>query len=397
MGGALGGGAASASGSTRLFDVDWLRLLAIAAIFAYHVGRLFDDLEPWHFKYHELTGWLTWPMALGSQFVMPLFWVLSGMGTQFALGSHPPGPFVRRRAVRLLVPVVTIGWWLSGPIQVYIEASTGQGYNAPPFRGSLWEFLPHYVGDGLYGSGGFFPWSGLHLWYLAYLFAFTLASLPLFLWLRAPVGARAIDHVARAAGTPGVLYLFAAPLLATEAVLPRGVPVLAWEEGGWLLGSHWVFLILGFVLVADPRLGSAIQAQRWLSLLLAALSTVPLALFAPGVGAMPFGSAEFVGFMSLRGMNGWLWLLAILGFASAHLSRPAPALALLGPAVLPFYILHQPLIVGVGYLVRDWAAPIGLAYAAVATTVLASSAVLYVVAIRSNAVGRVLFGMSPRS
>lgn len=32
-------------------------------------------------------------------------------------------------------------------------------------------------------------------------------------------------------------------------------------------------------------------------------------------------------------------------------------LAYLVPAVLPFYILHQPLIVGLGYLSRDWSAP----------------------------------------
>jgi len=25
--------------------------------------------------------------------------------------------------------------------------------------GALWEFLPHYVRDGGYGFGGFFPWA----------------------------------------------------------------------------------------------------------------------------------------------------------------------------------------------------------------------------------------------
>ena len=395
MGSAVPEAVAPGAGSVRLWDVDWLRVIAIGGIFVYHVGRLFDDLEPWHVKYHELTGWLTYPMAFGSQFMMPLFWVLSGMGTRFALGTHAAGSFLRRRAARLLVPVVTIGWWVSGPLQVYIESTTGQHYNAPAFDGTWWEFLPHYASDGLYGFGGFFAWNGLHLWYLTYLFVFTTASLPLFVWLRTPTGQRAMRRTAGLLRRPGALYLLAVPVLAVETFLPRSVPVLAWEEGGWLLGSHWIFLVLGFVLVSDPRLRPAIHDHRWASLLLAAATTVPLALLAPGIDAMVFGSPAFVGVLSLRSVNGWLWLLAILGFGS-HLNKPSPLLGYLGPAVLPFYILHQPLIVALGYLLRDWTAPIPVAYAVVTIAVLAISLVLYEFAIRRLAVLRLLFGMNPR-
>lgn len=383
-------------GRTRLFDVDRLRVIAIVGIFVYHVGRLFDDLEAWHVKFHELTSWLTYPMALGSQFVMPLFWVLSGMGTRFALGASPAANFVRRRAARLLVPVVTLGWWVFGPVQVYIEATTDQNYNAPAFRGSFWEFLPHYVTDGLYGFGGFFAWNGLHLWYLTYLFLFSVLSLPLFLWLRTPGGTRTLGLWAGFLCRPGALYLLAVPLLAVETFLPRGVPVLGWEEGGWLLGSHWLFLVVGFLLVSDPRLRPAIAHQRWASLLLAAGTTVPLALLAPGLGSMAFGSVDFIGFMILRSVNGWLWLLAVLGFGATHLNKPGPVLAYVGPAVLPFYLLHQPLIVSLGYLTRTWPAPIPVMYAGVTLVVLAVSLCLYEFAIRRSTVLRVLFGMAPR-
>ncbi|HEY3409579.1 MAG TPA: acyltransferase family protein [Propionicimonas sp.] len=392
----LHGPAAPGIGSVRLWDLDWLRVAAILGIFVYHVGRLFDDMEPWHVKYHELTGWLTYPMALGAQFMMPLFWVLSGMGTWFALGTRPAGEFLRLRAARLLVPVVTVGWWLSGPVQVYIESTTDQGYNAPEFRGTLWEFLPHYVTNGLYGFGGFFPLTGLHLWYLTYLFLFTAASLPLFLWLRTAGGERALGRLAALLCRPGAPYLLAVPVLVVEAFLPREVPVLAWEEGGWLLGSHWVFLVLGFVLVSDPRLRPAIRGHRWPSLLLAATTTVPLALLAPGIDAMEFGAADFTGVICLRSVNGWLWLMAILGFGM-NLNRPAPILGYLGPAVLPFYILHQPLIIVLGYLLRDWQAPIPVTYALVTVVVLAISLLMYEFAIRRFSGLRVLFGMSRRS
>jgi len=386
------GSAAMSTRAVRQWDLDWLRVIAIGGIFAYHSARLFDDFEPWHVKYNELTSWLTYPMGFGSQFVMPLFWVLSGMATWLALGSRAAGPFLRRRAARLLIPLVTIGWWVSGPLQVYIESTTDQDYNAPPFEGSFLEFLPHYVSDGLYGFGGFFPWSGLHLWYLTYLFLFTAASLPLFLWLRSPAGQAAFARFAGFLCRPGAVYLLAAPLVAVEVLLPGAVPVLGWTEGGWLLGSHWVFLVLGFLMISDPRLRPAVRGQRWLSLVAASVTTVPLVLLVPQLEAMsPTGYAWFI---ALRTLNGWLWLMAILGFAH-HLNRPARILGYLGPAVLPFYILHQPLIVAVGYLIRTWSGPIPLAWAAVALSVLAASLLIYEFGIRRFALLGLLFGTRP--
>ena len=68
----------------RLFDVDWLRIIAIGIVFISHTGRLFDTMEPWHFKNPIRSDFFTIPMVIGSQFVMPLFFVLSGISTRFA-------------------------------------------------------------------------------------------------------------------------------------------------------------------------------------------------------------------------------------------------------------------------------------------------------------------------
>ena len=48
------------------------------------------------------------------------------------------------------------------------------------------------------------------------------------------------------------------------------------------------------------------------------------------------------------------WLVAILGFASRHLTRPRPFLAYANEAVLPFYVLHQTVIVFCAFLMIDW-------------------------------------------
>lgn len=381
--------------AVRLVDVDWLRVLAMAAIFVYHTGRLFDSMEPWHVKNGERLDWLTYPMAVGSQFVMPLFWVLSGISTCFALGAHPAGEFVRRRLARLLVPVVTLGWFVLSPVQVYIEATTGQRYNAPPFSGTFWQFLPHYVTDGLYGFGGYFVWNALHLWYLVYLLLFSLVSLPLFLWVRGP-GSVATGRLTGFLGRPVAVHLLALPAVLPEVFLPRSVPVLAWSEGGWRSASFWVFLLLGYLVATDLRLRDALERQRWISLALAVVTLVPLGFLAAGLMSLPFGSWDFVWQMTLRTVNGWFCVAAVLGFGTRHLTQGNRLLAYAGPAVLPFYILHQPVIVVVGYVIRDWPLPALAAYALALVVVSSLCLAAYEYVIRRHAVLRVLFGLPAR-
>lgn len=108
---------------------------------------------------------------------------------------------------------------------------------------------------------------------------------------------------------------------------------------------------------------------------------------------MGVGSLDYIGFMVLRTLNGWLWILAILGFGAAHLDKPGPVLGYVGPAVLPFYIPHRPLIVVVGYVTRDWRLPIPVMYLIVSPTVLAVSLCAYKFAIRRFGIMRLLLGL----
>ena len=376
----------------RLYDVDWLRILATLVVFVYHCWRPFDNMEPWHVKNSELTDALMVPMALGSQFLMPLFFVLSGISTRLALGSHAVGRFLQRRLVRLGVPIVVLGWFVLSPPQVYIEAVTAQNYNAPPFQGTFWQFLPRYF-QGRYGAGGYFALIPVHLWYLFWLLAFTLLSMPLFLWLRSERGQRATSALADVLARPGALLLLGLPMLLPELLLAPSGLFLTWVEGAWRLGTHWVVFLIGFLLASDERLRPAVQSHRWLALGLAVLSLVPLVGWAPQMGDLAFGSAQYNLQWGLRTINGWWWLLAVLGFGSLHLNFAHPALGVLGLAVLPFYMLHQPVIVMLGYAMRDWPLAILPKYLLLVAAAFTICASLYALVIRRSKWLRFLFGM----
>ena len=59
-------------------------------------------------------------------------------------------------------------------------------------------------------------------------------------------------------------------------------------------------------------------------------------------------------YFSLNGFTCWFWIIALMGFASVHLTFANRFLKYANEAVLPFYILHQTVIVTIGFAIRHW-------------------------------------------
>jgi glucan biosynthesis protein C len=91
-----------------------------------------------------------------------------------------------------------------------------------------------------------------------------------------------------------------------------------------------------------------------------------------------------------------LFVLAILGFGMQHLTFSTPFLRYANEAVLPFYILHQTVIIAIGYYVVRQAIPDPAKFVIIAVSAFAVIAALYELLIRRSNVLRFLFGMKPR-
>jgi peptidoglycan/LPS O-acetylase OafA/YrhL len=377
----------------RRYDLDWLRVLAILLIFVYHSSRPFDDMESWHVKNNQLTSAFTLLAVLGGLWIMPLFFMLAGAGVAFSLRSRTIEAFVQERFLRLVVPLITIGWFVLSPIQVYIERATATGYNTTPFSGSFLEFLPQYF-VGLYGAGGSFAWTGVHLWFLYWLYMFTLLALPVLLYLMSASGQRLVRRLAGVIERPGAIFLLAVPLGLAEALVRAGVGP-GHEEGGWYLATYVILLFYGFLIVADERFDTAIVRHRRPALGLAALMVVTVLVAGLPSQWRVLGAAATTVESLLKALAGWFALVAVLGFGRRHLSVAHPSLRYAGEAVLPFYILHQPVIVLLGYLMRTWDLSISAKYTIVLVVGFAVIMLVYELAVRRHNTLRVLFGMHP--
>ncbi len=371
----------------RKYELDWLRVLAILAVFAFHSARFFDAMD-WHVKNPTLYAFLGPPMMFFIVWGMPLLFVISGASAYYALRKRNAGQFLKERALRLLVPLA-LGVFTHIMWQVYLERLThGQ------FQGSFFEFIPRYF-DGLYGLGGNFAWMGLHLWYLELLFLFSLTLLPLLIWLRKGRGQRALDRLTGFLARPGGVYLMAIPLWLL-LVLPN--PGSVWTArvfGGWSLLQHLAFFLSGFLLVSSERLYDSVRRLRWVSLA-AGSAVVPwLGVIYFRSGEPTYGTAYFVQLLSLFGLSAWLWILAILGFSIQRLRHAKPFLAYANEAVLPFYIVHQTALLTFGFFLIRRPLPDVLKWALIASLSFVFSVGAYEFFIRRFRLLRFLFGMRP--
>jgi glucan biosynthesis protein C len=280
-----------------------------------------------------------------------------------------------------------VGIFTHAALQVYLERIThGQ------FRGSFFAFLPHYF-DGLYAFGGNFAWMGLHLWYLLILFAFSLICLPLLLWLKRGSGARLLNKLGRFLARPAAIYLPALPIILLLISLDPAEPLGARPWGGWSLVPHLLFFLYGFLFVSHSGLQRSIRRLRWISLSAGLILFVAYLLLKTIGGDPAFGTPRYSLVFSLYGLSSWCWILAIWGFGMQHLNFSTPFLKYANQAVLPFYVMHQTVLLVVGYFVVGWAIPDLLKLGVISLSSLVIIVVGYEFLVRRSNLLRVLFGM----
>jgi len=335
----------------RRYDIDWLRIFAVITIFFFHCARLFD-YDQWHVKNGQLSFGMSVFVAFVVQWIMPLFFVLSGESACFSLRSRKAGQYIRKRFQRLIIPFI-FGVLVLAPPQIYLERVS----NAQ-FAGSFIQFYPHYF-DGLYGYGGNFAWMGLHLWYLLFLFVFSLLTLPLFLYLMKETRHNAISRMAAFFKKPGAIFLLAIPLALTlvftdSLFQPDGL-LGRWSSfvyfGGWNLFIYLIYFIYGYLLASD-QFKETIKKHGRIALVMGTILSIPVFLLITPWNVSSFDYIlGYVLFSILSAFYSWFWVIAILSLGSTYLSLNRRWLKDANEGALPFYILHQPIILAVGFVI----------------------------------------------
>ena len=348
----------------RHYGLDWLRIGAFLLLMLFHAAMVFVT-GAWLVKLNQIE-WLSFPMLFLSPWRLAALFIIAGYASRALLVRlGEPGLFAWERTKRLLLPLL-FAMALIIPPQSWVRMVLHHGY--------AHDYLYYLTHDAFrFGQldGVTLPgWE--HLWFVAYLWAFTmglafaLGRVPPAWKLKATLWFEELGKGSRLLWVP-LLYLV--PVRA-------GITFTLGETHGlfddWLTDAIYLpCFLFGFGLAGTRNLWAAI-ARLWKPALALALASYAMLVWVertwPGDAVPPHLAMA----LDRAAMAAMLWSMALvmLRLADTLLNRDRPWRATLSEAIFPCYIVHQTIIV----LVAWWLLPAHLPAPAAFAIILAATA-----------------------
>lgn len=374
----------------RVHYLDWLKALIVYGIVVFHVSLVFA-FGGWLVTNREQSVILSAFAGFCFPWGIPAMFLVAGADAWFSLRSNTVAAFIRKRFLRLMVPMAA-GVVLLTPLQRFIVSS-----NPPPPISELPGFYAAFF------EGIRFDWTlqmvsqyGMHLWFLGYLFVISAVCAPGIVWLRSAAGRRFTSIVLAITNRPAGLIATAAPLFLTQLLLrPRFFDYQDWAD----VATYTMAFLWGALFLNDRRFELVIKRQiRWL-LAAAAVATIGfgvLWLISRQPAAQPGPTlAEEVAQAAVWSLFIWSWLNAVLYLGVRWLNFPHRAVDYAQESVLPVYVIHHPFVLLVASFVVTWNLALWPKFAIILLTVVALTLVTYELGVRRWAATRFVFGLGP--
>lgn len=371
--------------------LDWLRILAIFGVLVYHSAMPFVSEDAWHINNETTSNLLMEFNFWLSRFRMHLLFFISGAISIFIIRKNSTLSFIKLRTQRLLIPVVA-GILLIVPPQIYFERlSQGFQGNFLDFYPSVLEFIPYPAGNT----------SWHHLWFIVYLVLYNILLAPFFKWSTSPKGKIFAEKLHFFAEGQRVFLLIIPSVIwysFTVIHYPQTHDVI--HDNSYFI--YWLlFLLTGYLCMWQPALMDSLERNRRSSLAIAFLLMV-------GINSLRWNGFEWLDFVqdwknnpwtplyvAKDPLNSWFWVFAIVGYGKRYLNKTHASLPYLNEAVYPFYILHQTIIIVIGYYVIQTSDTIGMKFLFITILSLVVSLGIYHLFIRPFNFLRLIFGLKP--
>ncbi|WP_372627995.1 acyltransferase family protein [Arsukibacterium sp.] len=350
---------------TRRYDLDWLRTLAFGLLILYHIGMYYVADWGWHVKSDVTSTALQNLMILTNPWRMSLIFFISAMALALAQRHSGRLTLFGLRTNRLLVPLLC-GMFVVVVPQVYFEALSQQLIE-PGFFNFWW----HYINPNTellrdhHSPIGLLTWN--HLWFIPYLWCYSVLVL-----LGAPLLNALANKLQR---LPGSIALLAAmvTLIGAWYFLRQAFPSSHALLDDWYNhAKYFSVFIAGYLFALQGNWWQkVITYRRWLLLAAVFGYTLIIADRNGLLDSIPQSFGESVSGRLLIGvvlaLNHWGWILALIGYAGRYLNRrtniidkDGKLLHYSNTAILPWYMLHQTLIVVFAMWLKPLALPVAM-------------------------------------
>lgn len=372
----------------RAYFLDWVRVVAFALLIFYHTGMMFVSWG-WHIESGHDSLLLKSIMVLTSTWRLDILFLVSGVAISFMTTKMPLGSFAWQRVLKLSIPLLFAVAVIVAPQSYYEALQKGL------FEGSFWQFWTTRYFSFSWDPAMQAPFPTYnHMWYVLYLFHYTIVLLPLIAFINTSRGMKMLAHVEAWLAQGARIITF--PCLVYFAIVYAfgNTDISHAFYNDWYAHSIYMCAVLmGLLFVRMPSLWAAFENNRRLSLSIGLIGyALLLAPFHVSLDDFPIYTHYIAQHIPI--LVKWSWMALVLGYARRYLNFTNAGLRYCNKAVYPVFILHQSVIIVLGYYVIDWGL-FGVAeYFTIALGTLVICVGLYEVVIRRFAMLRVLFGLN---
>jgi hypothetical protein len=334
----------------RRYDLDWLRVIALAVLIFYHIGMLYVADWGFHYKSQYQSEFLQYFMLLVNRWRLPLLFFISGVATHYLLARYTLFDYAKKRSWRLLLPLL-FGVLVIVPPQLYVEMRSNENLLI-----SYWQFYQVFfdLDHALFTNyqSGILPHMDVnHLWYLRELWCFSVILLfihPLYVWINA---SSLVDLLWQKLGFLGVFFI---PILCLSIA---AICLFPGSSEGIRIAQGFCFFLLGYIIWQNKYCWQLISDYRLWSLVLAVSSYIGLIVYYQLfilTRTVPLTGIRLALETTLLLANRWVWVLVILGYAHVYLNKPSVLLNYLANAVYPSYLVHQTVLIVAAFYLAPW-------------------------------------------
>jgi peptidoglycan/LPS O-acetylase OafA/YrhL len=319
----------------RRYDLDWLRVIAILAVYLHHIGMPFNGDE-FHIMNSESSKTLDDIMVFFEQFRLPLLFIISGTGTMFAFSKRTWFQFIKERSNRLLIPLI-FGVLFIVPPQTYYE-------HINDFD-SYWD---------VYTSGSFFETN--HVWFIENLFVMSVLLIPLILFLRSTKSDGFINLLDKFSSKKYGILLWAIPLIIGTIFLKKIDPSDSNDITNLSSTFYYgYFFVSGMLFTASKNIWTYLQSHRTFNFIIFVISFILFYAnyFMPNEYISPYFSisSRWDIWYFTCALVSWTLVTTLLGYGHIWFNKKSILLKKCNEAIYPFYILHQTILIILGYYI----------------------------------------------
>ncbi len=334
--------------NTRNYGMDWLRILAFMTLTMYHINMYFVPWN-WHVVREETSLLLVAPMIAVNPWRLILLFVVAGFASAAMIRKYSDQiAFIKERSARLLIPTL-FAMIVLIPIQPWIDIRFNNGY-----AGSYWQFYIQEYWDFSWEWGMFLPtWQ--HLWFIWYLWAYTLIAAFFIMItsqnLRAKLSAQCDILLSgwRMLAVPAFFFALIILSVGLDSVMLdswiRKLPAQPVYMASFFFGCYLFGAQKGWTAIRKYWIHAAI-----ISIILIAYAISSRLIW--NDDNQPLWASNL--FALSRPVHAWLGTIALIGFADRFLNHNHKWLPMFNESVFPFYVIHKSIIVVVGYILLSY-------------------------------------------